>query len=69
MFKFFDRNPNLGGDNDGIPGQEVDWDEFDFPDLKLMELKPSPEVIEGYHADECHFWNEYVLELVTFTGK
>lgn len=61
-------NPNLGGDNDGIPDKEVNWDEFDFPDLKLMELKPSPEVIEGYHADECHFWNEYVLELVTFTA-
>ncbi|KAJ8036360.1 Acetylcholinesterase [Holothuria leucospilota] len=62
-------DPNLGGDNDGTPGQEVNWDEFNFPELKLMELKPSSEVIMGYRADQCHFWREYVPGLVTCTGK
>ncbi|KAJ8036044.1 Cholinesterase [Holothuria leucospilota] len=68
-FSNFAKNgdPNVEVDIDGTPGQ-VNWDEFDFPELKLMELKPSPEVINGYREDQCHFWNEHVLKLVTFTA-
>lgn len=58
----------ISNPNQGTPGTQATWEKFDLPELKLMNLKPNLEMMEGYHADHCHFWNDYVLKLVTFTG-
>ncbi|XP_071825216.1 cholinesterase-like [Apostichopus japonicus] len=68
MMRYYANFAKTGNPNQGTSGTQATWEKFDLPELKLMNLKPNLEMMEGYHADHCHFWNDYVLKLVTFTA-
>ena len=45
------------------------WPVFTIPELQYKELAVEPSTSgEGLKADECHFWNDFLVQLSTFTG-
>lgn len=61
-------NPNEGGDNDGVEGNESYWHEYTLPEMTFKELNEGLPDIKAYRASFCRFWNQQMPKLVSFTG-
>ncbi|PIK47771.1 putative acetylcholinesterase [Apostichopus japonicus] len=61
-------NPNEGGDNDGVEGNESYWHEYTLPEMTFKELNEGLPDIKAYRASFCRLWNHQLPKLVTFTG-
>ena len=63
------RNPGKETDSSTPYDDERAWPAFTIPELQYKELAINLTEGNGLRADECHFWNDYVKQLQTFTGK
>lgn len=45
------------------------WEPFTVPGLNILEETPNFKAIPGDRAEFNAFWNDYVLKLVTYSGK
>ncbi|XP_072049224.1 cholinesterase-like isoform X2 [Amphiura filiformis] len=62
----------------GNPNQETEsslpydddraWPTYTFPNLEYKEIAVNLTSGRGVRADECHFWNDYLKQLTTFTA-
>ena len=69
MVLYFCRNPNKESLESTPYGDEREWPVFTIPELQYKELAVNVSSGNGLRADECHFWNEYLVQLTTFSGK
>ena len=68
MLTFY-RNPGKESDSSDPYDDERAWPAFTIPELRYKELSVNLNEGSGLKSDECHFWNDYVPKLTTFSGK
>lgn len=64
----FIRDPNVGGDNDGVEDDESYWYQYTLPEMTYKELNEGLNDITAYRASYCRFWNHQLPKIVSFTG-
>ncbi len=63
------RNPNKESvDSDPYDGDKA-WPVYTIPELEYKEIAEIPAGGRAVRADGCHFWNDYLKQLTTFTCK
>ena len=45
------------------------WPEFTIPSLEHKGLAVTLSSGNAFKANECHFWNDYISKVRTFTGE
>ncbi|XP_072048631.1 cholinesterase-like [Amphiura filiformis] len=61
-------NPNKESSSSPPYNDDRAWPAFTLPGLQYKELAVNLTTGRGLKADECHFWNEYLEQLTTFTA-
>ena len=62
------RNPGKESDSSDPYDDERAWPAFTIPEMQYKDLAVNLTIGTGLRADECHFWNDYVKQLTTFSG-
>ena len=62
-------NPNMESMTSPPYNDDRAWPAFTIPELQYKKLALELTTGNGLRADECHFWNDYLPQLTTFTGK
>ena len=63
------RNPSKS-DRGAEPGEGAQaWPAFTIPELRAKELSLELGEVRAVRAAQCHFWNEYLPDLLLITGK
>lgn len=58
-------NANIGSD----PAPTFTWEPFTVPGLNILDQTPNFRAIPGARAEFNAFWNDYLLQLVTFSAE
>ncbi|XP_072043131.1 acetylcholinesterase-like [Amphiura filiformis] len=62
-------NPNKESFSSPPYNDDTAWPAFTLPELQYKELAINMTTGRGLKADECHFWNEHLEQLTTFTAN
>ncbi|XP_072048627.1 cholinesterase-like [Amphiura filiformis] len=62
-------NPNKESFSSPPYNDDTAWPAFSLPELQYKELAVNLKTGRGLKADECHFWNEHLEQLTTFTAN
>ncbi|WP_187787966.1 carboxylesterase family protein, partial [Salmonella sp. S146_54837] len=67
LMRYYTNFAKSGNPNAGSPVTLM-WEPFTVPGLNILEEKPDFEAIPGARAEFNAFWNDYVLNLATYSG-
>ncbi|XP_072048619.1 uncharacterized protein [Amphiura filiformis] len=61
-------NPNKESEASRPYNDDRAWPAYTFPNLEYKDIAVNLTSGRGVRADECHFWNDYLKQLTTFSA-
>ncbi|XP_072048623.1 acetylcholinesterase-like [Amphiura filiformis] len=62
-------NPNKESEASLPYDDDRAWSAYSFPNLEYKDIAVNLTSGRGGRADECHFWNDYLIQLTTFSEQ